>query len=382
MNKRVPGRSIVVSLLVFTVTNAIARQPASDPGTIIEQFPVAGNGDALLLPVKIDKREYLFLVDTGASFTCFDRSLLADKPKERVAIESLVGMTSLELFDTPQATLGKIPLREVVPVVGGHDFDKFRKISGLAIYGVIGLDLLRKHVIQIDFDRGQFRFLKGSDPHMGKRVDLINEQGSVPAFHIDFPRIGKQRFELDTGLISQDSGELSATLCRRLIEDGICRDVGHSLVESVSGTTRQTLVQSKELALGEVAVKNPILSAGKSNLLGLGYLSRFNVTIDFPRQRMYLKENKAINRCDARDLSGMRLIRNNARTEVESVVSDSPTAKAGLRSGDVLVRIQGKETEKMSLFDLRRWLCDEGGSLRLVARRDGKEFEIELHLKK
>jgi len=42
---------------------------------IPSEFKVAKQGDIMLLPVKFTGKEYLFLLDTGASMTVFDISL-------------------------------------------------------------------------------------------------------------------------------------------------------------------------------------------------------------------------------------------------------------------------------------------------------------------
>jgi hypothetical protein len=46
------------------------------------------------------------------------------------------------------------------------------------------------------------------------------------------------------------------------------------------------------LALGDFKVNNPFVGESQSNMLGLSFLARFQVTMDFPRAKMYLKKGK------------------------------------------------------------------------------------------
>jgi C-terminal processing protease CtpA/Prc len=64
--------------------------------------------------------------------------------------------------------------------------------------------------------------------------------------------------------------------------------------------------------------------------------------------------------------------------EIREVLSDSPAEKAGLKEGDILIRIDGKEVE--SDRDVRRALrnLDDRKEMKLEILRDGKPSEIRV----
>jgi S1-C subfamily serine protease len=59
---------------------------------------------------------------------------------------------------------------------------------------------------------------------------------------------------------------------------------------------------------------------------------------------------------------------------VRDVVDESPAERAGIRAGDVIVRINGQPATEEAVDRLREGL-DEGESVRLAVRRDGREEE-------
>ncbi|HZR80135.1 MAG TPA: S1C family serine protease [Candidatus Binatia bacterium] len=63
---------------------------------------------------------------------------------------------------------------------------------------------------------------------------------------------------------------------------------------------------------------------------------------------------------------------------VAGVIPDSPAAKAGLRSGDLIVAIDGEEvSERRDLFD-RLWRRASGDPARLRVFRNNETFEVEV----
>ena len=59
---------------------------------------------------------------------------------------------------------------------------------------------------------------------------------------------------------------------------------------------------------------------------------------------------------------------------VTEVTEDSPAAKAGVKAGDVLLSIGGRDIEDAD--DLRRQVAEASGELRLKVLRDGKALEL------
>ena len=58
-----------------------SEKPASLPAKM--RFPVARNGEPILVPIVWQGKKLSFLLDTGALYTCFDSSLPLGEPKKQ-----------------------------------------------------------------------------------------------------------------------------------------------------------------------------------------------------------------------------------------------------------------------------------------------------------
>jgi hypothetical protein len=128
--------------------------------------------------------------------------------------------------------------------------------------------------------------------------------------------------------------------------------------------------QLKGFTLGPFTHQRQLIFAQKKDyLLGLKYLSRYVATFDFPNRTLYLKNGKRFAVGDLQDKSGLHIVRLRAKPVVESVDKGSPAALVGVRPTDEIVRISDQDAKGLSLFSIRRLLCQPRQELRLAIRR-------------
>src|SRR5438045_6490262 len=91
-----PHLSSVLALLAVIGTSAAeGPKPADHAPLVLSEFNVARDGDFLFLPVTLQGKKYLFLIDTGATWNVYDRSLPLGKPKGEVVVEAADGLVKL-----------------------------------------------------------------------------------------------------------------------------------------------------------------------------------------------------------------------------------------------------------------------------------------------
>ena len=73
---------------------------------LIQEFSVAGDGDLLLLPLKLKEKEILVMVDTGAGITMLDISLPLGERESWAKMRGAAGAKRVPLFPTPEAFVG------------------------------------------------------------------------------------------------------------------------------------------------------------------------------------------------------------------------------------------------------------------------------------
>lgn len=367
-------------LLALSVTRTYAESPrdaAND--NILERFAVAKGGDVLLLPVTVAGKERLFLLDTGCSHTVFDKTVDLGRPRETVLVNTPNGPAQVSVFDPPEGKVGKLPLRGLGPV-GREDLSPLREATGYEIAGVLGMDFLGRHVVRIDFDKGEATFLKKAGRVANpsdKPIPIAWVPGAVPEVAAALRGREAIRFQIDTGHAGQCCGSLEADCLRRLVRDEELCKVGCESARTFTGVCEKAICRARRLTLGGFVVASPLLAEdGGANRLGLAFWSRFVVTFDFPGRAAYLSEGKGFDRKDRLNETGLGVVCRDGATVVGRVEGDSPAAKAGCKEGDVLLKVGGLVATKASLFEVRDAL--RSGPAACVVRRGQRQIELDL----
>lgn len=359
-----------------------------DPANIIEKFDVARDGNGLLLlPVMIRNKKYSFVLDTGAGHVIYDVSFksILGKPKKTQTVSTPAGSAELETFESPEAFLGRNNLQSAADVVTS-DLSRFRDKLHTDIYGVIGTDFLKRHIIQIDFDKGEVLFLRSVSSKAGQALRL-SFQNHVPVTQLSFPGCEcKEEFIVDTGLYSDDdSGNMRRELYRLLEKKKTTKvlpgvKVSYTLAGKVANWTTLRL---NTLSLGPFTHSNLIFSTSHtcSNAVGLGFLSRYVVTFDFPHKIMYLRKGKMFDIPDCRDRSGLSIGRNARKTVVTDVALFSPAWWSGIRPKDEILKIESVQAKGTSLFALRRLLGMGEKKVHLALQRGSEHIEVSVLLR-
>ncbi len=353
---------------------------------LLEEFRIPTDGNPIVLPVKLAGKTYQFLLDTGSSSTTLDISLqnLLGEPKEKrdAGVDENGKIREFNIYYAPDAKLGKLSF-----LYGGTvlcvDLTPLRESTGLDIRGVIGVGFLRRYMWQLDLNKGVLRVYKSGS---GNQVDFgVPVRMDMTQYGCPFV-VGKIldkypcNFMIDTGY--PDSGTLSGDVFAKLTELGKIKPVIHQATGSDAKLYTTTAGRMGKFELGKIEYKNLIFERSfRGNILGLGFLSRTIVTLDFPNLKMYLKKTKQLDAPDQNDMSGLHLLRKPIGVVVHSVDADSPALTAGLKSGDVIQKIGGKSADKSSLTDLRNLLrTKDGATVEVQFKRDEKAQSVALIL--
>lgn len=381
MSHRWNTRSLVVALISFAVLSAQAAPPTAPQA--VERFKVYGDGDALLVPVELGGTTHTFLVDTGASVTCIDRSLLSGKPIKEAKGRTASGITTLAAFLTPSATLGKNNLQAELPYVVALDLSTIRAVSGHDIRGILGMDFLHKRVVEINFDEGEL-VLRSEVATLDTTIKplKLDFKKSIPYVQGRLPGWGKIQLALDTGCIDHGSGTLESRVCDYLVRKGNAKIVGSTLFTSASATDSSQELQCDSVILGGHAAANPIFKKGVKglNYLSLHYLSRFHVTFDFPNKRLYLRPGNSFHRLDQKVHAGLHLLKQENGFAVHSVDSQSAAEKAGIVSGDVILQIDAQKISHLRSYELPIIFGKPGATYRVTLARGESILDVMMEL--
>ena len=357
------------------------NQPAIDNRT---EFPFGDGSEAVLLPVHIQGHEYLFLLDTGSSATMFDASLrdLLGTPIHKITGQSPGNPFVMQIFESPLIQIGPFILPQGSEI-GCLDMSMLSMVDGREISGILGMDFLKNHVIQINFDKGIISFFEMDDFDMsasGQKYDLTYNSVRVPIIRGQLLDSINTEFVIDSG--NNYFGNLDKDTFEKLVNRKDIK-ITEVLAATASGSQMQREIRAKVLKIGDLSYKDIIFGEGNYNCLGLGFLNRHIVTFDFPKMKMYLNKSDQFERIDEDDMSGLHLLRISDKTVVHSIDKGSSADKNSITSGDIILKINGQKTENIEITKVRSILkSGDGKEIPLTVEHNGQSSEIILVLER
>ena len=376
--------AIVLVLIVVIGSWIMPSRCLARPGQGAElaRFQITKYGNQIILPVIFKGTEYWFLLDTGSSFTIFDNSFRYDlgEVTGKVTINTPRNTVNANVYNAPEAFLGEINLKSCAGVIC-LDMEQTGYADGKKIKGIIGMNFLRKYMLQIDFDLDMlyiYESVQGEKLRWGQSCDLTFPTGGLPhikgTVFFDIP----VEFLVDTG--HSGTGSLEERVFRQILSQKKAKTIEAFFV-TMAGTIKEREARINDLGIGDFHYRDLIFSEMDSSILGLEFLARHGVLFDFPNKRLYLEEARDYRKRDERDMSGLRLAKSYDKTIVYSVEVASPAEKAGLKAGDIIIMVGQKLASQYDIWILRKDLMAmDGSKVEITYERGGQRKEVSIVL--
>ncbi|MGH8023973.1 MAG: hypothetical protein ACRED1_10350, partial [Limisphaerales bacterium] len=251
----------------------------------------AGLGNWMIIKVHMAGGEdFPVVLDTGCPTTCLDTSL---EPKLGQCIETNTlwdfGVKSeAGIFLAPKLFLKNTPLMKIGPYVVTHNCKEISSGVGHPVLGIIGMDILQNYCIQLDFAARKIRFLdddRARKGNWGAPIRLYDAGDGCVTIHGNLAGADGPGSLIDTGY-NQD-GWLAPKLFEQWTNQAAPLRKG--AVHSPDGVLDGQIYPALDLR----GLSAELFSTGdahiKFNGIGLRFLARHLVTLDFPEQTLYLK---------------------------------------------------------------------------------------------
>jgi len=273
---------ILLSFLLLGIGVAAEPKQPLPPDTAISTN--AGRGGLLFVALQMESgEEFPFMVDTGAAVTLFDISL-EHGLGNRIGtnhIDHFASTYEAGVYPAPKLYLGGSPM-VMDGKVFAYDFKgQLASRAGKQILGVLGMDCLKHYCLQLDFEAGKLCFLDS---------DRMKVETLGKAFPITISNPGNRPFIDHLGLAGGTN-----THC--LIDTG-CNYDGRVEKGTIPGSDGAWRHLPECVWDGETYTNLSIQVGEHANMIGLRFLARHLVTLDFPRQTMYLKKTSIGPRLD------------------------------------------------------------------------------------
>lgn len=348
-----------------------------------------------------------FIFDTGAENTIlFERGLtdlFGIKYSKRIEILGSDLDQKLYALIARNIDLQLKPARRVSRdiIVLEEDFIHLRESSGLNISGILGGEMLRGLVVEIDYKK--------------KKIILYNPEYFEPPSHkkyneVDITIINSKPYTLTTTLLENnktaqvklliDTGASLAYLLHTNTDSSLVMPqivIESSLGKGLGGDLLGYIGRVQNLDFGGYRIKNILTSFQdlesvsldtnfivRNGIIGNKLLGRFNIIIDYVKEKMYLRPTEDLNKEFAYDKSGLALVAFGPKLRkyyVKKVVINSPAYEAGIRKGDVIKKVGFWPASWYSLESITRKLEGRAGKricLGIERNDERKKFKFKL----
>jgi hypothetical protein len=282
----------LILLLMCSCATENSVSPRRLPDAAINKNAARGNEMLVMLRLE-DGEELPCIVDTGSPCTVLDISLEPKLGKRlgTVTLWNFGSRLQSSVYAAPKLFLGNAPLAMSGNGILTMDFNPWSAKAGCSIMGFLGMDVLENYCIQMDFEAGQLRFL---DP---EHLDAKNLGKAFPLVFLSEDQGGK---DWTRPYIRHDS-LIGGSATNLLVDTGYRAD-GALMAEFFLQQVKKQRVQEGNVVRGDngriwfskavwdgETYTNLLIGEG-GNLIGLGFLARHLVTLNFPGRMMYLKQ--------------------------------------------------------------------------------------------
>jgi hypothetical protein len=403
---RVLPRSAIVAGALAVVIGASGHAPHSGSMATAHRappptasFPFVYDDGRLFVPVRLsgDTTRW-FIFDTGVGSTIVDAALAAQLGLTTTDAGTVTGAGAHRMRIGRTAgmpvSVGGVALAPPSIEVAPLDSLVF-PFSGLHAPGVIGSQFFVEHVVEVDFDDHVIRvYDPATYEYQGAgaviALDFVLGAPSVSGT-LTLPDGTRKPARLLVDLGAKATLLVTEPFIRATgLREAFPRRVRATLGAGAGGETRYDFVRVPKLTLGQrdqaeiasfvagLSVENTLRSDEYDALLGAEFLSRYRVIFDYAHKRLILEPRSPMALPAELDMSGLYLVRDGddgGRVVVHRVVEDSPADRAGIRVGDVVVRVNGESASGTSLWPWRAALrSGDGRAVTVTIDRAGENL--------
>jgi hypothetical protein len=362
-------------------------------GDAAENIPFRFIGNHLFIPVMVEGKERLWIIDTGAGRSVIDQAFA-----EGLGLELEGNLKGVGAGGTVDVTFAALPpfglkgIRFGGQTVAVIEMSELIRRLGVDFAGILGFDFLSRFVTRVDYARELVSFY---DPEAfdytgeGVVLDAHVEEGVFEtSATLDGEHSGTWLFDLGAGMTHLDS--------RYALREGYTKKAGVLRMGHGAGNEYQLkVVKGRRLQFGGFTVEEPdisfayggtdtVFTADRIGLLGNTLFRNFVLYVDYGNERVILEKGERFNKPWPEDGSGLNIAWTVGRDGVEVIYvsPDTPAEEAGFKKGDILKTLDGVAVDpRNGVIAVRKLLAGEPGTIyQVVVERAGGEKTIRLTL--
>jgi predicted aspartyl protease len=382
---------IVFKLIIFLLIITGCKQGSSvhaqttETKSELSHFKFNNAFGLITIPVTINESETLyFIVDTG-----FDVNVM----NEETAVSLGFSLSEKISQAQPGGTIEYSVLKDVKLKINNEtlslenfivtELGNLEMLIGQKIDGILGIEFLEKFAFAVNYETSRitmYNSIKDVKTKAYSQIPILLEEKEPFMMCQVTNANGKlvdAKFKMDTGGID------AIGYNKNYYEDNTLTNENTQIQEEkgagVGGETQGVKFRTQKLTIGEYQLENvssaaTLESGGFENrdnagTIGAELLIKFNWILDFKNQMVYLKDNSNFSKPFRSDGSGLWIIENDQKEKlVFQVIENSPAHKLGITAGSIVVEINGKLANTISVDEF--W--------KLTRQKDGTTITLKL----
>jgi len=399
-----------LGVLLLSGCPAVRAQMGPPPGTceitsgeasVTIPFKLIGN--YVVLPAEINGREIGLILDTGmpAHGVLLHRGLDGDAYGLDFAGKAPVmgvggGRVVADLAMGVEVGLPGLVFKDQMAIVMPYDFGRYAVFPREGMHGVIGLSLLDRFVVEVDYDKGVLILTKPASysPPRDAEILSIELRRNLPFLACSAQMPGGETVPLNLVLDCGHSRALALNVGTQesivLPPNAVESRVGIGATGEISGHVgRIPMLKIGGHAFEDVVasfVSGPRTgpaSAEEEGNLGAEILRRFRVAFDYGNERIVLEPGKSMRDPFEHDMSGLEV----SRTEdgafaIDRVAQGCAAEDAGLTVDDVILEIMDRPAGDVGLIEFGEMMKKDGRKVTLEVVRGDAKRTVTMRLKR
>ncbi|MGK0387332.1 MAG: hypothetical protein ACI94Y_000058 [Maribacter sp.] len=411
MVKYIKVTLILIPILILFVPYYSSAQFLNyriNTGKSYATIPFSMHNDFIVIAIKLDGKIPLnFILDTGASSaiviykeytdfigTVYERRLFFRGADRTQLISAL--LTESISIELPEVTAS-----EQHVLVLENNYIEFDKYSGTKIDGILGMDLFRRFIVKINYEtkliylfepkHHQYNTEKYEGITFVKEKDKMYLESKI---NVNNDKEYDVKWLVDSGAAITVMLHLQESDSTFIPKGAVPGNIGKGLGGYIMGH----LGKMKKVSFGtyhfEHIIGNfhvladslyvPTTDSIKEGILGNKILRQFHLIFDYNNSMIFARPNRFFQNIGKKDLSGISLIAAGLNLNnfiIEEIYPNSPAALSGLKKGDVLKKINRRNTLLMNLQGIEgKFSRNNGKKIKLVVKRGSEKVKVELVL--
>ena len=429
--------------LLCLPTTAMAQGYQMAKGEKLQKVNFQLINNLIIIPLEVNGAKLSFILDSGVSkpilFNLSDQDSLQLNNVTEITINGLGEGEPIKALSSKgnRFKLKKIQNNNQLLYVVLDKSMNFSPSLGIPIHGIIGYDLFRDFVVDINYNNKVIKFYDPEHykPKKNKKYQTLPISIVRSKSYVDGEIMLEDQQNVTVKLLL-DTGSSDAIWLFKNEKKGIGipeKNYDDFLGKGLNGNIfgKRTKVNNIKLAdfdLKDAKAAFPNMNSfsaikdlgDRNGSIGGEILKRFNIVFNYPKHTITLKKNAFFKTPFQYNMSGIELqhnglryiaeriadpsglVRNEERSfgdvqilmenrtrlslvpeiVVSGIRAGSPAAEAGLKEGDVILAVNGKQVHEYKLQEVMKMLnAKEGKRIRLLIERYNKDLLFSFVLK-